>query len=182
MTRNRYQGLSFLFQGHPGPPGPRGEDGPEGLKGQEGLPGEEGPPGSAGEKVNGPWSPLQSTLQLFTLWSRVPGLLPSALCPLLSNLRRLRPSLPSLIPPLSITEQCHARYPLFVPITTTCHRLSFLVNPHLRVFSPLIFREWIGEGGERISPCCAFHMPRPSCPLPPDLQVAISKLCSIIPL
>lgn len=67
VTRNGFEGLSFLFQGHPGPPGPRGEDGPEGLKGQEGLPGEEGPPGSAGEKVNGPWSPLQSVLLPFSL-------------------------------------------------------------------------------------------------------------------
>ena len=58
MTKkDYYQGFSLLFQGQPGPPGPRGEDGPEGLKGQEGLLGEEGPPGSAGEKVSGPGHP-----------------------------------------------------------------------------------------------------------------------------
>uniref|UniRef100_A0A452VMD0 Collagen type V alpha 3 chain n=1 Tax=Ursus maritimus TaxID=29073 RepID=A0A452VMD0_URSMA len=71
---------SFLFQGLPGPPGPRGEDGPEGLKGQEGLAGKEGPPGSAGEKVNGPWSPspVNSTTS-HPAAKMFPGPLPSAL-------------------------------------------------------------------------------------------------------
>lgn len=90
---------SFLFQGLPGPPGPRGEDGPEGLKGQEGLAGKEGPPGSAGEKVNGPWSPspVNSTTS-HPAAKMFPGPLPSALGSLISNLRRLLPHLASLIP------------------------------------------------------------------------------------
>lgn len=75
----------FLFQGQPGPPGPRGEDGPEGLKGQVGLPGEEGPPGSAGEKVSGPGHPLQSIPQLLACRQGVPW--PFAFCPLLFYLQ-----------------------------------------------------------------------------------------------
>lgn len=90
---------SFLFQGHPGPPGPRGEDGPEGLKGQEGLAGEEGPPGSAGEKVNGPWSPSPVSSPAFCPAAKMfSGPLPSALGSFISNLRRLLPHLPSPIP------------------------------------------------------------------------------------
>lgn len=112
MTKkDYYQGFSLLFQGQPGPPGPRGEDGPEGLKGQEGLLGEEGPPGSAGEKVSGPGHPPPVCPQLPAV-KVFPGPLPSAFCLFISNFRRLSTS--SLLQ-LSMIEQCNALYLIYIP-------------------------------------------------------------------
>lgn len=184
--RNWYRGLSFLFQGQPGPPGPRGEDGPEGLKGQEGLAGEEGPPGSAGEKASGPWlPPLVYPLASYPVVKVFPYLLllPSALLSPTSG--DFLPCLSTpLIPHPSIIEQFHADYLIFIPITVTCNKHSTLHFTEIRKLRFGLF-EWAAQRQDpsrqepylpESHPVASSTMPQPSCPFLSDsrLQFLIS--------